>query len=274
MASRSSTPLIAAGAVGALVGALLMARSRRPGAAAGGDEDAAPSSMELLKRFVEVFGRGDREAAIAFAPGRANLIGEHTDYAEGFVFPFGINKHVYVVFRPRADTKLRVYAADLGEWGEIDLADVARARAADAGYGPQIQPEFLRYCVGPFEWMRATRAGADARALFGFERRARALPRRPLAMKPRPAPSLPASTRTSRRPCRAAAASRRARRSRSRAPSPRAGATRSSRSGSAPTARTRSRWSRARVRRRAPRAPRRGAPAFARARARRARGLD
>ena len=165
----SSTPLIAAGAVGALVGALLMARSRRPAASAGGDEDAAPSSMELLKRFVEVFGRGDREAAIAFAPGRANLIGEHTDYAEGFVFPFGINKHVYVVFRARDDTKLRVYAADLDAWGEIDLADVARARAADPAYGPQIQPEFLRYCVGPFEWMRATHAGADAGALRGFD---------------------------------------------------------------------------------------------------------
>ena len=72
------------------------------------------------------------------------------------MFPFGIDKHVFVVFRPRDDTTLRVFAADLGLWGTIDLADVARARAADAGYGPKIQPEFLRYCVAPFEWLRAT----------------------------------------------------------------------------------------------------------------------
>jgi len=51
--------------------------------------------------------------------GRANLIGEHTDYNDGFVFPFGIDKHIYLAFRPREDSVVRIFAADFDEEGEM-----------------------------------------------------------------------------------------------------------------------------------------------------------
>jgi len=60
-------------------------------------------------------------AVVARAPGRVNLIGEHTDYNDGFVLPTIVDRHVEVVARKRIDRKVRVVAADLGERCEQDF---------------------------------------------------------------------------------------------------------------------------------------------------------
>ncbi|MBD3856605.1 MAG: galactokinase [Acidobacteria bacterium] len=60
-------------------------------------------------------------AVVARAPGRVNLIGEHTDYNDGFVLPSTIDRHVEVVARLRSDRKVRIVAADLGERRENHL---------------------------------------------------------------------------------------------------------------------------------------------------------
>lgn len=57
-----------------------------------------------------------------YAPGRVNIIGEHTDYNEGFVMPCAINYGTAVAGTPRLDSKFRVYALDLDAWDEFDLA--------------------------------------------------------------------------------------------------------------------------------------------------------
>jgi galactokinase len=62
-------------------------------------------------------------AVVARAPGRVNLIGEHTDYNDGFVLPTIVDRHVEVVARKRSDRKVRIVAADLGERRENDLDD-------------------------------------------------------------------------------------------------------------------------------------------------------
>ena len=63
----------------------------------------------ILKTFAEVF--GDAEGAKAyFAPGRVNLIGEHTDYNGGHVFPCALTIGTYGVARKRNDNKLRFYS--------------------------------------------------------------------------------------------------------------------------------------------------------------------
>ncbi len=57
----------------------------------------------------------------ARAPGRVNLIGEHTDYNDGFVLPVAIDRAAYVLGRTRSDRRLHVYAATLDEVADLDL---------------------------------------------------------------------------------------------------------------------------------------------------------
>ncbi len=71
-------------------------------------------------RVSELFGEffGSQPQALVKAPGRVNLIGEHTDYNGGFVLPAAINYHTYIALSPRTDRLLRVVA-----WN-FDNADV------------------------------------------------------------------------------------------------------------------------------------------------------
>ena len=81
---------------------------------------------EVAARFAELYGR--EASGIWSAPGRVNLIGEHTDYNEGFVLPFAINRRTVVALAPRDDTVLRVGSEFADEVAEIDLAELAPER--------------------------------------------------------------------------------------------------------------------------------------------------
>ena len=73
----------------------------------------------VLKKFAEVF--GDVEGAkVYFAPGRVNLIGEHTDYNGGHVFPCALTIGTYGVARKREDNKLRFYSMNFEHLGVIE----------------------------------------------------------------------------------------------------------------------------------------------------------
>ena len=69
--------------------------------------------------FAEVF--GSAPDGLWSAPGRVNLIGEHTDYNDGFVLPFAIDRRTVVALRARDDRMLRVASAHAGELVELDL---------------------------------------------------------------------------------------------------------------------------------------------------------
>ncbi len=77
------------------------------------------NKLELLAKFKEVFG-GEGEIGIYFAPGRVNLIGEHTDYNGGHVFPCALTIGTYGVVRKRQDNKLRFYSLNFEEVGIIE----------------------------------------------------------------------------------------------------------------------------------------------------------
>jgi galactokinase len=62
------------------------------------------------------------EPAIFVAPGRVNLIGEHTDYAEGFVMPVAINFATLAGISPRTDGKIVIYSENFGEEKTFDAA--------------------------------------------------------------------------------------------------------------------------------------------------------
>lgn len=83
--------------------------------------------QQLVDKFLEIFGEGD-EANVYFAPGRVNLIGEHTDYNGGHVFPCAITVGTYAAARRRADQELRLYSLNYPESGMI------RASLSDLSY--------------------------------------------------------------------------------------------------------------------------------------------
>jgi galactokinase len=79
------------------------------------------SSAEARARtaFVEQF--GDVPSFVVRSPGRVNLIGDHTDYSEGFVLPIAIDRGLWLAMRPRPDRRVRIWAELGAEWAEIDL---------------------------------------------------------------------------------------------------------------------------------------------------------
>ncbi|ADQ04317.1 galactokinase [Caldicellulosiruptor owensensis OL] len=76
---------------------------------------------ELLKIFKEVYGEGKEPIRCFFSSGRVNLIGEHTDYNGGYVFPAALNVGTTVLVRKRNDKKICLYATDLKELVEADI---------------------------------------------------------------------------------------------------------------------------------------------------------
>lgn len=74
---------------------------------------------QLLQKFGEIFGDTDG-AKVYFAPGRVNLIGEHTDYNGGHVFPCALTIGTYGVARKRQDRKLRFYSVNFERLGVIE----------------------------------------------------------------------------------------------------------------------------------------------------------
>lgn len=93
----------------------------------------------VLKKFEEVF--GDVEGVkVFFAPGRVNLIGEHTDYNAGHVFPCALTIGTYAVARKRDDKKLRFYSMNFEQLGVIE--------SSIEGLKPEKEADWTNYPKG------------------------------------------------------------------------------------------------------------------------------
>ncbi len=84
----------------------------------------APTLRALAEKFEQTFA-GREGLRCARAPGRVNLIGEHTDYNGGFVMPMAIDREACLLFRP-AEGPVRLWAENYGEWDEFDLDGIQR----------------------------------------------------------------------------------------------------------------------------------------------------
>ncbi len=82
---------------------------------------------EIVKTFRERF-HSDARPEIYRAPGRVNLIGEHTDYNLGFVFPIALEMACYVAIRAATHGKLRMYSRDFDEEFALPAGDIGGAR--------------------------------------------------------------------------------------------------------------------------------------------------
>ncbi len=82
---------------------------------------------EIVKLFFERYPEQTATPAVYRAPGRVNLIGEHTDYNLGYVFPIALEMACYVVIAPAPHGTLRVYSRDLAKGFETPVAELAGA---------------------------------------------------------------------------------------------------------------------------------------------------
>ncbi|MEB2781396.1 galactokinase [Algoriphagus sp. C2-6-M1] len=86
---------------------------------------------EIVQSFRKLFGN---KPLVAFAPGRINLIGEHTDYQEGLVFPAAIEQGIWVAIQKNGLPSCRIYSADYGEEFVFDITSFSPKKGHWANY--------------------------------------------------------------------------------------------------------------------------------------------
>ena len=80
---------------------------------------------ELVQEaFIKRFGQSPE--LLVRAPGRVNLIGEHTDYNDGFVLPIAIDRAVWIALRPRGDRRVLISSLEMETPGDFSLDDLQK----------------------------------------------------------------------------------------------------------------------------------------------------
>jgi len=97
------------------------------------------TSLKVL--FQEIYQDKSEIPSIFFAPGRVNLIGEHTDYNGGYVFPCAISFGTYLIIRANQDKVIRLATTNFGYKAEIALADIQNKHGN----------EWVNYPLGVFD---------------------------------------------------------------------------------------------------------------------------
>ena len=72
--------------------------------------------QKIRTKFKELF---NTEGSLYTSPGRINLIGEHTDYNGGFVFPGAVDKGMIAEIKPNGTGKVRAFSIDLNDYAEF-----------------------------------------------------------------------------------------------------------------------------------------------------------
>jgi galactokinase len=115
-------------------------------------------AARLRRLLFEAWGSTDDPVFVSRAPGRVNLIGEHTDYNLGLVLPAAIALEVSIAFRPRTDRHVQMHSLAFGETRAFDLDAVEH----DGGAAPRT---WIDYVAGT-AWS-LTRAGVQLRGVQG-----------------------------------------------------------------------------------------------------------
>lgn len=97
-----------------------------------------PLRETILRKYAERF--GGAPTFIVRAPGRVNLIGEHTDYNDGFVLPLAIERAVWIALRPRTDREIRLFSLDYDDEIRFDLDTIA--------HGGEVWSEYVKGTAG------------------------------------------------------------------------------------------------------------------------------
>jgi galactokinase len=104
---------------------------------------------DSLQKFVQ------KNSVIARSPGRINLIGEHTDYNNGFVLPAAIDKAAYIVITPRSDREIHLHSVDMKE--DYQTTVTTLSKSADMSW-----PNYILGVIAQFVQAGITVGGFDA----------------------------------------------------------------------------------------------------------------
>jgi galactokinase len=104
---------------------------------------------KLKEKYVSLF---NAEPLMVRSPGRVNIIGEHTDYNEGFVLPAAINKAIYIAIGKRNDKKIHLFAQDYNQAHEVTTSTVTPSEKHWPNYilGVVDQLQKNGYAIGGF----------------------------------------------------------------------------------------------------------------------------
>ena len=116
---------------------------------------------KVVAKFVEKFGA--KPEVVSYAPGRIEVLGNHTDYNEGYVFSAAIDKGTFFAVSPAADDKVTLFATDVngGEMYETTLGEVKKVESGAT---------WANYPLGTFNWLfegSPAKAGKGFKAVFG-----------------------------------------------------------------------------------------------------------
>ena len=100
--------------------------------------------QQLRKNFLNIFGEKQNPPIFVKSPGRINLIGEHTDYNDGFVLPVAIDRFIFMAGRARNDEKICIYSDNKNEKFEADLNEIS----------PDNNNRWVNYILGVYYFLQ------------------------------------------------------------------------------------------------------------------------
>ena len=120
-------------------------------------------NQEIYDKVTAAFAAkfGGAPAKVAYAPGRIEVLGNHTDYNDGYVFSAAIDKGTFFAASPADDGKVTLVALDMDETYECDFGAVAPVKAGAT---------WANYVLGTFNWLfdgEPAKAGKGFKAVFG-----------------------------------------------------------------------------------------------------------
>ena len=113
---------------------------------------------KVFSKFAALYGA--KPEVVSYAPGRIEVLGNHTDYNAGYVFSAAIDKGTFFAVSPTADDTVEIFATDIGAEGEAWKGKLADVKRVESG------ATWANYPLGTFAWLFE---GAPAAAKHGFK---------------------------------------------------------------------------------------------------------